>query len=232
MKEQWYANLTNGLALQDKIELQLHNFPLAIIDELSLFENPRLKHLFQALFGEKITASFNVRPLVTKGIALSLESPLVNGSLIGTLEKDRVTVDDPSHLQFLLTPAFVNSLTPNRTHLLKEVPLKVKITQFSLPFALLGKRENLLACSFYLDAELGSTDLQLHPVGLVNIDHLHTHLDSPPEATYVDVRLLGHLEFYQQPLDLNYQRRLDKETKLTPLLRKFKISNPRITISP
>lgn len=231
-KEQILRKLSNGLALQDKFELQLHDFPLAIIDELSLFENPRLKHLFQALFGEKITASFNVRPLVTKGIALSLESPHVNGNLIGTLEKDRVTVEDPSHLQFLLMPEFMNGLTPNRTHLLKEVPLKVKITQFSLPFSLLEKRENLLTCSFNLDAYLGSTDLQLHPVGVVNIDHLHTHLDSPPEATYVDVHVLGHLEFYQQPLDLNYQRRLDKETRLTPLLRKFKISNPRTTISP
>jgi hypothetical protein len=204
--------LSQGEHQNDKIELRLVDFFPLLIDELLTFSNPRLKGVFHAFFGERLNLNLQ-KPSLGSGLTCSITAPQIEGLLKVSVDNRQLIVHGPSTLQLLLTPELVNSFTPKRTELLKEAPLKLTIAHFSIPLAAIGNSSsphNFVSWGFNIDAELASTDLNLNPLGLINIGHFNAHLDSSAGDPFMNVEVVGHAEHYQQPIDINYARRLNK----------------------
>lgn len=217
LKEQLKQYLLHGLQRDDKLELRLIDFPPRLLDALSNFHNPRLKGCFGAFFGEKLNLTLRTNREVEATYTCSVEAPQVEGIVEAAIENNHLLVHAPSPLHFQLTPEFVNSFTPDRTHLLKIAPVMLSIHSFSIPLAAIGSNDmsnKFLSCGFNINAELASTDLHLHPLGLVNVDHFDMRLDSESGDPFMHVKVVGHADYYKKPIDINFERRLNKPTSI------------------
>jgi hypothetical protein len=207
---------------ESKIYLNLFNFPTDLLDHFSHFNNPRLKRLFHSFLGDRLDLKMD-KEAHTKGVFnLIARSPLIEGTMKGKVDEGLIVLQEPATFYFKLTPEAVNSFTPSRTQLHHVTEVNIVLSDLSFPLEVLqgdSSSGDFHKCGFSIDTNLAKTDLNIHPLGLVNIHHFDTHLESAVGESTMRFKWIGYVEYYKKPLNINYETWLKKPINLLTFLQ-------------
>lgn len=192
-----------------KIQVTATHFPVAIIDQLAALNNPQMAGLYLSAIGEAI--DFNIQQTGSaEGASFqgTFKSPNLSGNLQGNFQGDAITLQAPSEINFLLTPAFnqkIKQLNPNAKlpTITQPVPIKVVPTEVVAVFT--NGKFDLFNSTIKGTAKVGPGVIDNMDLTDLNIDV--QSLKGTPKA---QVKVTGNAKQNGQPINLNLQIEVQK----------------------
>ncbi len=196
---------------QDRLNAQVNNFPVDLLDQLFALKNPELKGLLRSIFGESIHLSLKQKPS-DEGISFDINfiSPLVKTAVIGIIKKE-ILVLEPTRVQFKLTP---NSLLPltQDIKILSETSGEIGIVDCNIPHAFFKKNGDSDPCLFGFKFELKvkNIEAEVRRLEKIAISNFQGVVSSQKCDKFIQVEMIGNAENHQQPFDLHFTSTLSK----------------------
>lgn len=203
------------------IQARIVNFPVDLIDRLVALKNPHLNGFFHSILGDRVNLTID-KETSNEGLAFNLTAlaPLMQGDIKGKIVQGVFTLQEPATFHFNLTPEFVNPFTHYRFELLNPSRLKVVLPILSFPLSFLDPEASVDPClfGFKTDLTLPETELDVYPIGKLNIQSLQAHLDSPLCNKTVQLEVMGQAQQGKESFDIHFDSTLNKPKNLLDLV--------------
>lgn len=211
---------------EDALQLNLQHFPTKLLDHFSQLEEKRYQTLFQSFLGDHVNLMIK-KTQSSENLLVSIQAPFMEGGFKGNLHEKSFTLLEPATFHFDLTPEIINTLTKSQIQLQKSMPTQVIFPYFSFPLALLSQPASVdfCQCGFKIDAAIGSIDMKIRPIGIVNVHHLEAQIVSSAKDSQMHFKATGYVEYFQKPLHINFERWFKKPTNFAAFLKKPKLEN-------
>ncbi len=216
-----------------KIEVNIEQFPTQLIDQLIALHSPEWNGLLQALLGNSCSMTINQHKKEqsslnqkeqSSSLALHLQSPQAETTLMGELKADGFTLSQPAKLQLTIDPHLYQKFIPVTSSLNQPTPVTIDLLSLSLPF------NHPLDTHF--QAQVFSEAIQMK--GFKDFSALNLLIHKDEKGTTVDLQT--KTEHQQTPLSLKIQALIDANLanyqatlRLDPLLNPLTLdSTPTI----
>ena len=196
-----------------KLQANITNFPVDLLDRIVALRNPRYNGIFHTLLGDRLNLLIEKEPSVDGLLfALTAQSPLMQGNLKGKIAKGLVAIQEPGAFQFQLAPALLNSLTQETINVLNSTLLKVSIPSLTFPLNILDSDASLDPCDFAFktQAPVPKTELDLANYGLLNLIHFQAVIDSPACSKTISCQITGKAGQVLDAFDFDIKTTLPK----------------------
>ncbi len=192
-----------------KIQVIATHFPVAIIDQLAALNNPKTAGLYLSAIGE--TIDFNIQQAGSaEGASFqgTFKSPTLSGNLQGNFQANAITLQAPSEINFLLTPAFnqkIKQLNPSANLPNISQPVSIKVVPTEVVAIFKNGKFDLFNSTIKGTAKVGPGIIDNFDLTDLNVD-----VQSLKGAPNVQVKVTGNAKQDGKPINLNLQIEVQK----------------------
>lgn len=209
---QSYLNIEKNK--KSTIQAKIINFPVDLIDSMTVFYQPNLNGFFRSLLGDRLNVAID-RESSNEGLAFKLmaRSPLMRGDFKGKISQGLLTFETPGRMEFLLSPQLL-SFSQNSFKLLHPSKLQVTLANVSFPLAFLDKEQRVDPCLFAFKAEcvLSPSEFQIGSMKRGTLTHFQMHLNAPLCEKLMPLQIIAKGQIAEEPFDIKMEALIDKPT--------------------
>lgn len=235
LKEEAQNYLTVDGSKEAKIQAQVINFPVDLIDRLAALQNPSLNGLFHSLLGDRLNINLNKEPS-QEGLAfnLTLLAPLMQGDVKGLVKRGILSLTEPAVFHLNLSPESINAFIGDQVQLMNPSRLEIIFSNLLVPLNFFSKEGSADPClfGFKANAKFSEIDLKVPSMGPLKVLNFQSHLTSLPCDKLIQIEVIGQAQQDQAPFDLHFTSKIDKPSNFSQAIQQMRQSmRSTLTIS-
>lgn len=214
--------LKNNPNAEIKINANISNFPVAIIDQLSSLKNPERAGMITEIIGPVLNAAIDHR-LAAEGLTLSIQANSTNLSADADLLIGKViSLANPAKLSLTINPKVLQRHLGNKWNLKSDIKCNVMIDKAQIPLSLFDKPFDKMdltpvALNATIDLDPFSVVEQSKKLNL-DLTKFHTLIQTDYDEDVVHVEVNAIATQNGAPMKADFKTTLPKTANINDLL--------------